>query len=70
MRSFLKWAERLGFVARNSLAKVEMLRVQGRQKRARRAYVGEEIQRLLAVAPKEVTGQDLHHIITASMTNW
>jgi hydroxyacid-oxoacid transhydrogenase len=27
-------------------------------------------QRLLAVAPKEVTGQDLHHIITASMTNW
>ncbi len=27
-------------------------------------------QRLLAVAPKEVTDQDLHHIITASMTNW
>jgi len=27
-------------------------------------------QRLLAVAPKEVTGHDLHHIITASMTNW
>jgi hydroxyacid-oxoacid transhydrogenase len=27
-------------------------------------------QRLLAVAPKAVTDQDLHHIITASMTNW
>jgi integrase len=50
MRSFLKWAERLGFISRNSLANVEMLRVQGRQKRARRAYMGEEIQRLLAVA--------------------
>ena len=27
-------------------------------------------QRLLAVAPKEVTEDDLRHIITASMTNW
>ena len=27
-------------------------------------------QRLLAVAPKEVSGDDLHHIIAASMTNW
>jgi hydroxyacid-oxoacid transhydrogenase len=27
-------------------------------------------QRLLAVAPKEVGEDDLHHIITASMTNW
>ena len=27
-------------------------------------------ERLLAVAPKSVTPQDLHHIITASMTNW
>ncbi len=27
-------------------------------------------QRLLAVAPKEVTADDLRHIITASMTNW
>ena len=27
-------------------------------------------QRLLAVAPKPVTGDDLHHIIAASMTNW
>jgi hydroxyacid-oxoacid transhydrogenase len=27
-------------------------------------------QRLLAVAPKAVTEDDLHHIITASMTNW
>ena len=27
-------------------------------------------QRLLAVAPKEVTEEDLRHIITASMTNW
>jgi hydroxyacid-oxoacid transhydrogenase len=27
-------------------------------------------QRLLAVAPKEVSEQDLHHIINASMTNW
>ena len=27
-------------------------------------------QRLLAVAPKEVSERDLHHIITASMTNW
>ena len=50
MRAFLKWAERLGFIARNPLAKVELLRVQGRQKRARRSYTAEEIQRLLAVA--------------------
>ena len=50
MRAFLKWAERLGFIARNPLATVELLRVQGRQKRARRAYTPEEIQRLLAVA--------------------
>ncbi len=49
-RSFLKWAERLGFIARNPLAKVDMLRVQGRQQRARRSYTAEEIQRLLAVA--------------------
>jgi hydroxyacid-oxoacid transhydrogenase len=27
-------------------------------------------QRLLAVAPKEVSEEDLRHIITASMTNW
>jgi alcohol dehydrogenase class IV len=27
-------------------------------------------QRLLAVAPKQVEENDLHHIITASMTNW
>ena len=27
-------------------------------------------QRLLAVAPKEVTEDDLRHIVTASMTNW
>jgi hydroxyacid-oxoacid transhydrogenase len=27
-------------------------------------------QRLLAIAPKEVGEDDLHHIITASMTNW
>jgi alcohol dehydrogenase class IV len=27
-------------------------------------------QRLLAVAPKEVTERDLQHIIAASMTNW
>jgi alcohol dehydrogenase class IV len=27
-------------------------------------------QRLLAVAPKEVTADDLRHIITASMSNW
>ena len=26
--------------------------------------------RLLAVAPKEVTEQDLRHIVTTSMTNW
>ena len=50
MRAFLKWAERLGFIARNALGKVEMLRVQGRQKRARRAYTADEIQQLLAVA--------------------
>jgi integrase len=50
MRAFLKWAERLGFIARNSLGKVAMLRVQGRQERARRAYTADEIQRLLAVA--------------------
>ena len=50
MRSFLKWAERLGFIVRNPLARVETLRVQGRQKRARRAYTADEVQRLLAVA--------------------
>jgi alcohol dehydrogenase class IV len=27
-------------------------------------------QRLLAIAPKEVGEDDLHHIITASMSNW
>ena len=27
-------------------------------------------QRLLAVAPKDVTEDDLRHIVTASMTNW
>jgi hydroxyacid-oxoacid transhydrogenase len=27
-------------------------------------------RRLLAVAPKEVTEQDLRHIVAASMTNW
>jgi hydroxyacid-oxoacid transhydrogenase len=27
-------------------------------------------QRLLAIAPKEVGEDDLHHILTASMTNW
>ena len=50
MRAFLKWAERLGFIARNPLGKVSTLRVQGRQERARRAYTADEIQRLLAVA--------------------
>ena len=50
MRAFLKWAERLGFIARNPLAKVGAWRVQGRQARARRSYTAEEIQRLLAVA--------------------
>jgi len=50
MRAFLKWAERLGFIARNPLARVETLRVQGRQERARRAYTADEVQRLLSVA--------------------
>ena len=50
MRAFLKWAERLGFIAKNPLAQVETLRVQGRQERARRAYTADEVQRLLAVA--------------------
>jgi hypothetical protein len=27
-------------------------------------------QRLLAVAPKDVAAEDLHHIIAASMLNW
>ena len=54
MRAFLKWAQRLGYITRNSLEKVELLRVQGRQKRARRAYMPEEIQRLLAVAGRRV----------------
>jgi hydroxyacid-oxoacid transhydrogenase len=27
-------------------------------------------QRLLAIAPKQVTQDDLAHIITASMANW
>jgi len=49
MRAFLKWAERLGFIAKNPLARVETLRVQGRQERARRAYTADEVQRLLAV---------------------
>ncbi len=50
MRAFLKWAEGLGFIARNPLGKVATLRVQGRQERARRAYTADEVQRLLAVA--------------------
>ena len=54
MRAFLKWAQRLGYITRNPLEKVELLRVQGRQKRARRAYAPEEIQRLLAVAGRRV----------------
>ena len=54
MRAFLKWAQRLGYIALNPLEKIELLRVQGRQKRARRAYMPEEIQRLLAVAGRRV----------------
>ncbi len=54
MRAFLKWAQRLGYITRNSLEKVELLRVQGRQKRARRAYTPEEIQRLLTVAERRM----------------
>ena len=27
-------------------------------------------QRLLVVSPREVTGDDLGHILNASMTNW
>ncbi len=50
MRAFLKWAERLGYIGHNALAKVKTTRVRGRQKRARRAYMPEEIQRLLSVA--------------------
>jgi len=50
MRAFLKWAERLGHIGHNALAKVKTTRVRGRQKRARRAYLPEEIQRLLNVA--------------------
>jgi len=50
MRAFLKWAERLGYVGHNALAKVATIRVRGRQKRARRAYTPEEIQNLLNVA--------------------
>src|SRR5450432_2771479 len=50
MRAFLKWAERLGYIGHNALAKVKTTRVRGRQQRARRAYLPEEIQRLLAVA--------------------
>ena len=54
MRAFLKWAQRLGYIAQNPLEKTELLRVQGRQKRARRAYTPEEIQRLLVVAGRRV----------------
>jgi integrase len=53
-RAFLKWAERLGYIAHNPLEKVELLRVQGRQKRARRAYTPEEIQSLLTVAGRRL----------------
>ncbi len=53
-RAFLKWAQRLGYIAQNPLEKTDLLRVQGRQKRARRAYTPEEIQRLLAVAGRRV----------------
>jgi len=53
-RAFLKWAERLGYIAQNPLEKVELLRVQGRQKRARRAYTPEEIQGLLTVAGRRL----------------
>jgi integrase len=54
VRAFLKWAQRLGYITRNPLEKVELLRIQGRQKRARRAYTPEEIQRLLAVDGRRV----------------
>jgi len=54
MRAFLKWAQRLGYITRNPLEKIELLRVQGRQRRARRAYTPEEIQRLLTVAGRRV----------------
>jgi len=35
MRAFLKWVQRLGYITRNPLEKIELLRIQGRQKRAR-----------------------------------
>jgi len=53
-RAFLKWAERLGYIAQNPLEKTELLRVQGRQKRARRAYTSDEIAGLLAVAGRRL----------------
>ncbi len=49
-RAFVKWAARSGFILQNPLANVETVRVQGRQKRTRRAYTPGEIQSLLAVA--------------------
>ena len=54
VRAFLKWAEHLGYIGHNPLSKVELLRVQGRQKRARRSYTPEEIARLLAVAGRRL----------------
>ena len=54
-RAFLKWAVRVGLVVNNALERVEMARVQGRQKRVRRSLTGEECQRLLGVAgPRKV----------------
>lgn len=49
-RAFLKWLVRFGYLSHNPLANVEPVRVQGRQKRTRRAYTPEEIQKLLGVA--------------------
>ncbi|HLK51955.1 MAG TPA: tyrosine-type recombinase/integrase, partial [Candidatus Angelobacter sp.] len=49
-RAFLKWLVRLGYLPHNPLTNVEPVRVQGRQKRTRRAYTPEEIQKLLGIA--------------------
>ena len=49
-RAFFNWMVRQEKAKENPLAKVELARVEGLQKRARRAYAPQELRNLLAVA--------------------
>jgi integrase len=63
MGAFLNWLERMGRLTANPLKHVQRLETQGKEKRKRRSFAGEDLANLIAVSPKRA-----HIYLTAAYT--